>query len=224
MRIIIVGATPLGMDLAQVLIKKSYEVIFIVRDERLAESLSENLDCTVINAEGTKPGTLEKAEIERADAIVACTDHDQDNILIGVISREYKVPEIIIMTEDIQFMTVARKLGFHHVVNPPQATSAIVYHTLRGIDSIELSTMMRGDVRFISVFVPLQLAGTKLSEISLPKGSAFIGLYRNDEFVVYTENPVIKENDEILIVTRLEDVQNIYDLFRPEEEEQHPSN
>ncbi|MBN1432901.1 MAG: TrkA family potassium uptake protein [Methanomicrobiaceae archaeon] len=217
MRIIIVGATPIGLDLAQVLIKKGYEVIFIVRDEKIAEKLSESLDCTVINAEGTRPDTLEKAEVDRADAIVACTDHDQDNILIGVVAKGYKVPEIIIMTEDIQFMTVARKLGFHHVLNPPQTTSAIVYHTLRGIDTIELSTMMRGDVRFVSVYVPPKLDGVKLSEIPLPEGSAFIGLYRNDHFSVHTVNPEIKDGDEILIVTRLEDVKDIYDRFRAEE-------
>lgn len=217
MRIIIVGATPIGLDLAQQLIKKGYEVIFIVRDEKLAGNLSETLDCTVINAEGTRPDTLEKAEVERADAIVACTDHDQDNILIGVISRGYKVPEIIITTEDIQFMTVARKLGFHHVLNPPQTTSAIVYHTLRGIDTIELSTMMRGDTRFISVFAPLKFNDVKLSEIPLPKGSAFIGLYRNDHFTVHLENPQVLEGDEILIVTKLENVTGIYDLFKAEE-------
>ncbi len=217
MRIIIVGATPIGLDLAQVLIKKAYEVIFIVRDEKLAEKLAESLDCTVINAEGTRPDTLEKAEVDRADAIVACTDHDQDNILIGVVAKGYKVPEIIIMTEDIQFMTVARKLGFHHVLNPPQTTSAIVYHTLRGIDTIELSTMMRGDVRFISVYTPPKFDGMRLAEIPLPEGSAFIGLYRNDHFMVHMVNPEIKEGDEILIVTRLEDVKDIYDRFRAEE-------
>ena len=156
--------------------------------------------------------------MERADAIVACTDHDQDNILIGVIARGYKVPEIIITTEDIQFMTVARRLGFHHVLNPPQTTSAIVYHTLRGIDTIELSTMMRGDTRFVSVYVPQKFNGERLSGISLPKGSAFIGLYRGDDFTAHPEDPVVKEGDEILIVTKLEYVNVIYDLFRAKEE------
>lgn len=220
LRVIIVGATALGMDLAEVLIKNNCEVIFIVREEKLAKDLSESLDCTVINAEGTRPDILEKAEIDKADAIVACTSHDQDNILVGVIAKGYKVPEIIIMTEDVQFMTVAKKLGFHHVVNPPQATAAIVYHTLRGIDTIELSTMMRGDVRFISVFAPLKFAGMKLSGIALPKRSAFIGVYRDDLFMAYTEDPEIKEGDEVLIVSRLDEVNGIYEMFRPVEEEE----
>lgn len=90
-------------------------------------------------------------------------------------------------------MTVARKLGFHHVINPPQTTSAIVYHTLRGIDTKELSTMMRGDTRFINVYGPAKFKNIKLSEISLPKGSAFIGLYRNDHFIIHMEDPAVKE-------------------------------
>ncbi len=220
LRIIIVGATALGMDLAEVLIKKNIEVIFIVREEKLAKDLAENLDCTVINAEGTRPDILEKAEIDKADAIVACTSHDQDNILIGVIAKGYKTPEIIIMTEDVQFMNVAKKLGFHHVVNPPQATSAIVYNTLRGIDTIELSTMMRGDVRFVSVIASPKFDGMKLSEIALPKKSAFIGVYRDDHFTVHTEDPGIKEGDEVLIVSKLDEVNGIYGMFCPAEEEE----
>lgn len=219
MRVIIVEGSALGVNLARTLIRTGSEVILIERNPNKAKELSETLDCTIINAEGTRPDILEKAEIEKADAIVACTSHDQDNIIIGLIAKQFSVPEIIITTDDVQFMTVAKRLGFHHVVNSPQTTSTSIFHTLRGIDTIELGTMMRGDVRFISVIAGKRFDGTPLTDIDLPKNSVFIGLYRNDDFLLYSQHPDVREQDEVLIATRVEFVDQIYAGFRDEDDE-----
>ncbi|MBN1194254.1 MAG: TrkA family potassium uptake protein [Methanomicrobiaceae archaeon] len=220
MRVIIVGASALGTNLAQRLIKKGKEVILIERDEARAKELSETLDCTVINAEGTRPDILEKAEIDKADAIVACTEHDQNNILIALIARTMNVPEIIIRTEDIQFLAIAKKLGFRHVVNPPQTASVIISDALRGVDTIELSTLMRGDMRFRSVIVGSKMADKKLSEVTLPKGNAYIGIYRQEVFLLHTDDPALKEGDELLVVTVEESETDLCDIFCDIEENQ----
>jgi trk system potassium uptake protein TrkA len=213
MRVIIVGASPLGVNTGQILIKRGHEVILIERNAEKAGELAETLDCTIIHAEGTRPDILEKAEIEKADAIVACTDHDQDNILIGLIARTHNVPMIILRTDDVQFLAVAKKIGFHHVVNPPQTTSIIISDALRGVDTIELSTLMRGDMRIRTVIAGGKQAGKRLSEVSLPKGNAYIGLYRADRFLVHTDDPAIETGDEIVVVTLEETTTRLCDIF-----------
>src|SRR6056297_1497934 len=112
MRVIIIGGGALGQHLARNLIDQGYEIILIERNAEHAKVLAESFDCTIINAEGTKPEILEKAEIEKADAVVACTDNDQNNILIGLIARSSNTAKIIVKTNEEQFMAVARKLGF----------------------------------------------------------------------------------------------------------------
>lgn len=213
MRIIIVGASPLGVDLARFLIRKGDEIVLIERNSQKAKEISETLDCTVIEAEGTRPDILEKAEISKANAIVACTDHDQDNILIGLIARTLNVPEIIIKTDYIQFQSVAKKLGFRHVVNPSQTTSVIISDALRGVDTIELSTLIRGEVKFPSVIIGEKQAGKKLYDIKLTKRTAYIGLYRDHDFILHTENPTLQPGDEILFVTLEETKDQLCEMF-----------
>lgn len=58
MRVIIVGASALGHDLSKKLIAKGDEVVLIERDPVRAKEMAESLDCTVINAEGTRPDAL----------------------------------------------------------------------------------------------------------------------------------------------------------------------
>ena len=217
MRVIIIGASALGKHLAQKLINRGNQVIVIESETKYAKELAESLDCTIINAEGTRPDMLEKAEIEKADAIVACTDHDQDNILIGLIARNYKVPKIILRIHDTQFLVVAKKLGFNDLINPSQIASSIISDTLRDVDTIELSSLVRGDVRFISVLATTKQIDRRLNEVTLPPKSAFIGIYRGDEFILSGENPVVKEGDEAVIITTADQINKIREFFSEHE-------
>ncbi|TAJ44789.1 potassium channel family protein [Methanofollis fontis] len=201
MRVIIVGASTLGRGLAEKLIGLGTQVVVVERDGERAEDIAENLDCSVIHGEGTRPDILDKAGIEDADAVVACTDHDQDNILIGLIARGAGVRETILRTDDAQFLVVAKRLGFHHVLNPPQATAEIIADALRGVDTIELSTLVRGDIRFLGVIARGEVVGKRISEVIMPKQSSIVGMYRGQEFLFAAADPAIEEGDEVLVVT-----------------------
>jgi trk system potassium uptake protein TrkA len=213
MRAIIVGASRLGRHLTQKLISRGNEVILIERESEDAKQLAEALDCTVINAEGTRPDILEKAEIGKADAIIATTDHDQDNILIGLIARNYKVPRIILRIDEPQFLIVAKRLGFNDLVNPSQIATSMIIDDLRGVDIIELSSLVRGDTRFMSIILPQKFNDTRISDLNLPPKSSFIGVYRGNEFILSNENPVAKTGDELLIVTVADQINKIREIF-----------
>ncbi|MFP4655350.1 MAG: NAD-binding protein [Methanohalobium sp.] len=80
-----------------------------------------------MHGEGTQPNILEKAEIREADALVACTTHDQDNILIGLMAKEAEISNIVIRVDDVQFTEVAKKLGLAHIINPSHIASTFIY-------------------------------------------------------------------------------------------------
>jgi trk system potassium uptake protein TrkA len=213
-RVIIVGGGPLGSHLARILVNDRHQVIMIEKDPDRAREIAESCDCAVIQAEGTRPDILEKAEIGQADAIVAVTPHDQDNIIIGLVARTQNVPEIIIRTDDVRFLAVAKDLGFHHVVNPPQMTSVIISDALRGVDTIELSTLVRGKVRFMSMTVGEDHAGKRLADLGLPADTESIGLYREGIFHFGKDNPVLHQGDEVLLVTTEDKPEELARLFK----------
>jgi trk system potassium uptake protein TrkA len=213
MRIIIVGAGSLGIHLAKSMIMQGKEVVLIEREEVIAKELAETLDCTVINAEGTRPDILEKAEISNADAIVACTSNDQNNILIGLIARDAKVEKVIIKIADDQFMDIANKLGFNYIINPSRISSVYIADVLRGINTIELGNLVRHDVRFMGVVVNETLLDKKLSDIKLPENSSFIGIYRKNEFILRDRDPKLSEKDELILVTRADMINSVNEVL-----------
>lgn len=213
MRVIVVGAGPLGVNLTENMIQQGKEVILIEKDESIAKELAETLDCTVINAEGTRPDILEKADLSNADAIVACTSNDQNNILIGLIARDAKVEKVILKIDDNQFMDVANRLGFYYMINPSSISSSYISDVLRGINTIELSNLVRSDVRFMGVITTDQIIDMKLSEISLPEGSAFIGIYRKNEFILAKKDPKLHEKDELILVTKADMINDVNEIL-----------
>jgi trk system potassium uptake protein TrkA len=213
MRVIVVGAGSLGIHLTKNMIEQGKEIILIEKEESIAKELAETLDCTIINAEGTRPDILEKADISNADAIVACTSNDQNNILIGLIARDAKVGKIILKIDDKQFMDVANKLGFYYMINPSSISSRYIADVLRGINTIELSNLVRSNVRFMGVMATDEVIDKKLSEIKLPEDSAFIGLYRKSEFILAEKDPKLREKDEVLIVTKADFIPNVNEVM-----------
>jgi trk system potassium uptake protein TrkA len=214
MRAIIIGASSLGLHLTRTLIQQRNEVVLIEREDELAKELAEELDCTIINAEGTHPDILDKAGIEHTDAVIACTNHDQDNILIGLIAQEAGVKKVIVKTDDTKFMEIAKKLGISTPINPPHISSAIISDALRGVDTIELSNILRANVRVISVTIGEQHSGKAVSEVQFPENTECIGLYRKNDFILAHENPKLENGDELLIITRSEQIDRVYEKFQ----------
>ena len=51
---------------------------------------------TLIHGAGDEPSVLDEANVRSADAIVAATGHDEDNLVVTLLGKnEYKVPVTI---------------------------------------------------------------------------------------------------------------------------------
>jgi trk system potassium uptake protein len=95
MYIVIVGGGKVGSYLAQTLGKQGHDVTVVeFRPEqctRLEGELQDNV--TLICGDGDEPYILEDANVGRANAVVAATGDDEDNLVVCLLAKaEYKVP------------------------------------------------------------------------------------------------------------------------------------
>ncbi len=80
MRVIIVGAGQVGSSIAESL-DADHEVIVIDTDGERVETLTYSLDVLAIEGDGASLETLREADVEKADLVIASTDHDETNIV-----------------------------------------------------------------------------------------------------------------------------------------------
>jgi trk system potassium uptake protein TrkA len=204
MRIVIIGAGLVGIQLAKHLIQEKHDVSLIESNEERARHASNRLDCLVIHDEGNSIKALEEAGIAKADALVCVTDSDEVNMIIcGLAASRYSRRDDggellkIARVRNDDYMHLSRGgnkqvLGIDHFIHPNLEVSRSI------IKAIEHGAM--GDI--------VSFANTpyELGSIDVEKGSGFDGLALKDyRRLVSFESLItlIERGDEVMLPSGL---------------------
>jgi len=100
MRIIVVGGVGLGEQVADALHAAGDEVTVIDTDAGRESALAK-AGLRAVRGNATVPSALEAAGALRADALVACTRSDADNLVIALLAkRHFNVPRVVARVND----------------------------------------------------------------------------------------------------------------------------
>jgi trk system potassium uptake protein TrkA len=94
MYIVVIGGGKVGAHLAKVLTREGKQVALVELDPDKCALLEETIPgVTVICGDGDEPYVLDDANVRTADAVVAVTGHDEDNLVVCLLGKlEYNVP------------------------------------------------------------------------------------------------------------------------------------
>ena len=86
MRVIVVGGGLVGSTLAAKLSGDGHDVVLVEQSRELIADLNEHLDVQTICGNGATIPVLVKAGIENADLLLATTDSDEANMVVGLVA------------------------------------------------------------------------------------------------------------------------------------------
>jgi trk system potassium uptake protein len=96
MRVIIVGCSQLGLALANYLYQKGHLITVIDQDAAAFDFLSIDFQGRLIEGDVLTRGVLNRAEIEKADALAAVTRSDALNAVVAYLAAtEYQVKHVV---------------------------------------------------------------------------------------------------------------------------------
>lgn len=100
MEIIVAGGGNVGGQVARTLVGQQHHVIVVESDrDRAAALKSEGLE--VVTGNASVATSLEAAGALRADVLVACTERDEENLVIAVLGKRHlKIPRVIARIND----------------------------------------------------------------------------------------------------------------------------
>lgn len=214
MRTVFSGASPVTIMVAQMLIKQGHEVIIIEVNKEKIDQLSEELDCSFLNGDASKPAVLSQIDPKNSDFLFCLTNSDQINIITSLLGRSMGFKRVVTSIEDAGLEQLCRDLGLEDTIIPARATSRHLENMVRGLDNIELSTLLKNDARFFS-FNAGKHQDISISELSLPEDARVIFFYRDNKFHFADKDTRFREGDEIIILTHSKNLPDLNKRWNP---------
>lgn len=200
MRVVFVGASALTLMTARILLKRGHEVVIIERDGKLAKELPEQLDCGVLQGDGSKPAILKEADPGNTDILFCMTGSDQANIIAALVGRSLGFERVVSKIEDPELEHICLELGLEDTIIPTRTIGRYLADMCEGRDPLELSTMIRDEARVLSFVVQEEQQGS-IDDLKLPSDSRVVCVYRDDKFILPDAGFSLKVDDEVVVIT-----------------------
>jgi trk system potassium uptake protein TrkA len=215
-RAMIAGGTYEAYYLATLLAKHHVQATLIVDDRTRAHEMAESLDkALVLHGDATDVELLEMEGVAEADAFVALTEHDQDNILSSLVAKHAGAKQVVTLVNRIEYIPVARGIGLDATVSPRlSVANAIMGHVHRGsIKSISAFKDMEAEAISFSVSAECPLVGRSLAEIDFPSGAIVAAISRGADVIVPRGTDSVEAGDYAVVFALPDVVEQVKELF-----------
>ncbi|HSR12171.1 MAG TPA: TrkA family potassium uptake protein, partial [Thermodesulfobacteriota bacterium] len=151
MYIIVVGAGKVGYHLTKLLLSQGHEVMLIEKDRVKVSAMMDELGESVLSGNGSTVATLREAGANRADAVVAVTGHDEDNLVICQLCKMlFFTPRTIARVNNPANEGTFWTLGIDVTVSATRLINAIIQEQVTSPDLLTpLLTMRGGDTDIV---------------------------------------------------------------------------
>ena len=203
MRVVISGAGAVGRYLASDLAARGHDVLVIEQDPATLEVAKEWApDVDFLLGDACEPWVLDKAELKAADAVVAATGDDEDNLVTSLLAKqEFAVPRVLArVNHPRNEWMFTEQWGVDVAVSVPHLLTALVEEAVTVGDLVRILRLEGGRVGLVELTIPdtWPNAGRPLYELRLPPDSAIVAVLREGHVVIPMPETVITPGDEVL--------------------------
>ena len=205
MNVIVIGGGQVGFYLCKTLLEHGHQPLIIEKNKHACEYASNQLDIPTINADGSTIEALKTANAPKADALIAVTGLDQDNLISCQLAKKiFHVPKTVARVNNPKNAVVMKQLG---VDIPISSTDNIARLLEREVDSARIKSLLslnRGEASLSEMLIPdnYVLHGKRLFELDIPEDAVIAAIFRDDKLIIPRGNAQIMSGDKILVIAK----------------------
>jgi trk system potassium uptake protein len=223
MFVIIAGGGRTGAQLASLLVAKSHEVRLVEHRRELLVHIHRELPTeSIYEGNASHPEVLERAGVERADALAACMGEDAENLALCFLARErYKVPRTIAAINNPRNAWLFDK-NFHVDValNQSDILASLIEQEMSLGDMMTLLKLRRGRFSLVGEKIApgARAVGVAIKDLPLPPDCVIAAVIRAGDIVIPRGRVNLETGDEVLAVVDAEAAAELARLLGPPEE------
>ena len=204
MRVAIAGAGAVGRSIARELITNAHQVLLIDKDPRSIKP-ERVPDAEWLLADSCEMSSLEEANLDRCDVVIAATGDDKVNLVTSLLAKtEFAVPRTVARVNHPNNEWLFNEAwGVDVAVSTPRMLAAMVEEAVSVGDLVRLMTLRQGQANLVEVTLPpdTPLAGRPVRQLRLPPDAALVTILRGGRVIVPQGDDCLEGGDELLFVT-----------------------
>ena len=217
MHIIVAGGGTVGQRVAQALHAAGNTVVVVEADAARAQQLTAR-GLQVITGSACLPRRLETAGALHADVLVACTGHDEENLIISVLARRhFEIPRVVAtVRDDANRWLFGTDWGVDAAISAASALVTLIEEATGSARTIHLADLATGLALVETNITSASTApGKTVAELDLPGGTIVTAVVRDGKPIPADQALQFRIGDRILAVTSPDGEQRIHDTFYP---------
>jgi len=216
MYIIIVGGGNVGYFLAKTLVKTNHEVLVLEKNRLNHRTIAEELGEVAMQGDGCEVRIMEEAGAERADAVVAVTGDDEDNLVICQMAKmQFNVPRTIARVNDPRNETLFHRFGIDATVSSTKIIYNLIEQEIETDEVIPVAALRRGNVEIVEIEIGPKspVLGRSIQQITLPGDALVISIIRQDHGMIPSADTVFELGDSALALVNADKEHELRGIF-----------
>ena len=218
-RVIIVGASPIGIELARVLEERDTNVKLIEEDQSKAALASQSLRrTTVLQGNYLQFRLLEEAGVEEVNGFISVTGDDEGDIMACMTAKENGAQRVLALVQQPRYLPLlARIPRLDGAVSRHLTVVSNILRLIRRGQIVSVASLHGIDAEVIEIVagVNSKIAHKELVSFKtkFPE-NAFIGaIIRRDRLIIPTGQSVIQPTDRVIVFSMPGAIPVVEDLF-----------
>ena len=218
-RVIIVGASPIGIGLARVLEENDTDVKLIEADQTQARLASQRLKrTTVLQGDYLQHRLLEEAGVEGVNGFVSVTGDDENDIMACMTAKENGAQRVLALVQRPRYLPLlARIPRLDGAVSRHLTVVSNILRLIRRGNIISVASLHGIDAEVIEIVAGVNAKIVHKELISLKTKfpeNAFIGaILRREKLMIPTGQSVIQPADRVIVFSMPDAIPIVEDLF-----------
>ncbi len=221
-KVIICGGGRVAYYLSVQLCSLGMQVKIIEKNEARCEELCELLPkAVIINGDATDHDLLIEEGIEDADAFVALTGMDEENIITSLFAKSQGIDKIIAKVNEDRRARMVEDFGIDSIVSAKTATADAILSYVRarknsqGSANVEtMYQLVDEQVEALEFIIKSETryTGIPLKNLSLKPNNLIACIARKRQIIIPGGDDCMEVGDSVIVVTmekRLEDIEDI---------------
>ncbi len=221
-KVLIMGGGRIAVYLTRMLQDSGMSVTVLERDRDRCDTLCDLIpDAAVICGDATNSDVLQEEGIRAADAFVALSGDDGDNIVTSMYANRCQVGTIVTKVNREHFTDIMESSGLDCIVSPKELVAQQLARYVRAMSNSAGSSMEtlykladgRVEALEFTVGEGFAGAGQTLRELTLRRGVLVCAVIRGTKSIIPDGNTALCANDHVIIVSAAGMIKTLDDIL-----------